>query len=213
MRLKIVQAGEPVLRQAARPLTRDEILGDEIQSLIHDMKETMHDAPGVGLAAPQVGISLQLAVIEDREDVLRDLPPQDLIERERRPVPFHAIINPRITFSGDDKVAFYEGCLSVAGFSAVVPRARAIRAEYLDERGEVARLRLPDGTLEFSSTKSITCKALSTSIACTLAPSPRSTIGIAFGRANRSAKFPALPAARPLEISPHAGKSTPTFPS
>jgi peptide deformylase len=136
VRLKIVQAGEPVLRQAARPLTRDEILGDEIQSLIHDMKETMHDAPGVGLAAPQVGISLQLAVIEDREDVLRDLPPQDLIERERRPVPFHAIINPRITFSGDDKVAFYEGCLSVAGFSAVVPRARAIRAEYLDERGE-----------------------------------------------------------------------------
>lgn len=136
MRLKIVQAGEPVLRQAARPLTRDEILGDEIQSLIHDMKETMHDAPGVGLAAPQVGISLQLAVIEDREDVLRDLPPQDLIERERRPVHFHAIINPRITFSGDDKVAFYEGCLSVAGFSAVVPRARAIRVEYLDERGE-----------------------------------------------------------------------------
>jgi peptide deformylase len=136
VRLKIVQAGEPVLRQAARPLTRDEILGDEIQRLIHDMKETMHDAPGVGLAAPQVGISLQLAVIEDREDVLRDLPPQDLIERERRPVPFHAIINPRITFSGDDKVAFYEGCLSVAGFSAVVPRARAIRAEYLDERGE-----------------------------------------------------------------------------
>jgi peptide deformylase len=136
VRLKIVQAGEPVLRQAARPLTRDEILGDEIQRLIHDMKETMRDAPGVGLAAPQVGVSLQLAVIEDREDVLRDLPAQDLIERERRPVPFHAVINPRITFSGDDKVAFYEGCLSVAGFSAVVPRSRAIRVEYLDERGE-----------------------------------------------------------------------------
>ena len=136
MRLKIEQAGEPVLRQAAHPLTRDEILGDKIQRLIRDMKETMHDAPGVGLAAPQVGVSLQLAVIEDREDLLKDLPPKDLIERDRRPVPFHAIINPQITFSGDDKVAFYEGCLSVAGFSAVVPRARVIRVEYLDERGE-----------------------------------------------------------------------------
>jgi peptide deformylase len=131
-----VQAGEPVLRQAARPLTRDEILGDEIQRLIREMEETMHDAPGVGLAAPQVGVSLQVAVIEDREDVLQELPPQDLIERERRPVPFHVIINPRITHSGDDKVAFYEGCLSLAGFSAVVPRARAVRVEYLDERGE-----------------------------------------------------------------------------
>jgi len=136
VRLKIVQAGEPVLRQAARPLTRDEILGDEIQRLIREMEETMHDAPGVGLAAPQVGVSLQVAVIEDREDVLQELPPQDLIERERRPVPFHVIINPRITHSGDDKVAFYEGCLSLAGFSAVVPRARAVRVEYLDERGE-----------------------------------------------------------------------------
>src|SRR5208282_4673038 len=68
MRLKIVQAGEPVLRQTARPLIRQEILGDEIQRLIRDMKETMQDAPGVGLAAPQVGLSLQVAVIEDREE-------------------------------------------------------------------------------------------------------------------------------------------------
>jgi peptide deformylase len=58
VRLKIVQAGEPVLRQAARSLTRQEILGDEIQRLIYDMRETMRDAPGVGLAAPQVGLSL-----------------------------------------------------------------------------------------------------------------------------------------------------------
>src|ERR1700689_1721241 len=136
MRLKIMQAGEPVLRQTARALTRDEILGDEIRSLIRDMKETMHDAPGVGLAAPQVGLSLQLAVIEDREDLLKSLPAEELAEKDRRPVPFHAIVNPQITFSGDDKVTFYEGCLSLGGFSAVVPRARTIRVEYLDEQGE-----------------------------------------------------------------------------
>ncbi|MGA8271654.1 MAG: peptide deformylase, partial [Candidatus Sulfotelmatobacter sp.] len=136
MRLKIVQAGEPVLRQSARPLTRDEILGDEVQRLIRDMKETMYDAPGVGLAAPQIGLSLQLAVIEDREDLLQDLPPRELAEKDRRPVPFHTIINPQITFVEDNNVAFYEGCLSVTGFSAIVPRARVIRVDYLDEQGE-----------------------------------------------------------------------------
>src|ERR1700691_4818415 len=136
VRLKIVQAGEPVLRQAARPLTRQEILGDEIQRLIHDMRETMRDAPGVGLAAPQIGLSLQLAVIEDREELLKDLPPQELADKDRKPVPFHVIINPRITMTGDDEAFFYEGCLSLAGFSAVVPRARAVRVEYLDEKGE-----------------------------------------------------------------------------
>lgn len=136
MRLKIVQAGDPVLRQVARPLTRHEILGDDIQRLIRDMRETMQDAPGVGLAAPQVGVSLQLAVIEDREEWLKNLPPQELAEKDRRPVPFHVIINPQITFSADEKVIFYEGCLSLAGFSAVVPRTGAVRVEYLDEKGE-----------------------------------------------------------------------------
>jgi peptide deformylase len=136
VRLKIVQAGEPVLRQTARALTRPEILGDEIQRLIRGLRETMQDAPGVGLAAPQVGLSVQLAVIEDREEFLKDLPPQELAQKDRKPVPFHVIINPQITFSGDDRVVFYEGCLSLAGFSAVVPRARAVRVEYLDEKGE-----------------------------------------------------------------------------
>jgi peptide deformylase len=141
VRLKIVQAGEPVLRQSARPLTRQEILGEEIQRLIHDMRETMRDAPGVGLAAPQIGLSLQLAVIEDREEFLKDVPPQELAEKDRRPVPFHVMINPvitkpKMTLTEDDKASFYEGCLSLAGFSAVVPRARAVRVEYLDEQGE-----------------------------------------------------------------------------
>jgi peptide deformylase len=124
------------LRQTARALTRHEILGDEIQRLIDSMKETMRDAPGVGLAAPQVGLSLQLAVIEDREEVLRDLPTHELAEKDRHAVPFHVIINPQVTLLGNEKVAFYEGCLSLAGFSAVVPRARTVRVEYLDEKGE-----------------------------------------------------------------------------
>ena len=137
MRLKIVQAGDPVLREAARPLTPQEIGSDETQRLIRDMKETMYDAPGVGLAAPQVGVPLQLAVIEDREEYLKALPERELLEKERKPVPFHVLINPRIVAQGSDRVEFYEGGLSLAGFSAVVPRARTARVEYFDECGEL----------------------------------------------------------------------------
>ena len=136
MILKIVQVGDPVLREPARPLTLAEIASAETQQLIRDMRETMYDAPGVGLAAPQIGLPLQLAVIEDPESIVDDVPEQELAEKQRRPVPFHVIINPLITRLGEDNAHFYEGCLSLSGFSAVVPRARTIRVEYLDERGE-----------------------------------------------------------------------------
>lgn len=136
MRLKIVQAGDPVLREVARPLALQEIHSDETQRLIRDMKETMYDAPGVGLAAPQVGVPLQLAVIEDREEYLKSLPEPELLEKERKPVPLHVLINPRMVGQGNDRVEFYEGCLSLAGFSAVVSRARTVRVEYFDECGE-----------------------------------------------------------------------------
>ena len=133
--LEIVQAGNPVLRQQARPLTPAEIAGSDLQKLIDSMRKTMHEAPGVGLAAPQVGLSIQLAVIEDREEYHKDVPVEQLRERDRRPVPFHAIINPKIVEASNDQVEFYEGCLSLAGFSALVPRARRVRVEYLDEDG------------------------------------------------------------------------------
>ncbi|MGB6544372.1 MAG: peptide deformylase [Candidatus Acidiferrales bacterium] len=136
MILKIAQAGDPVLRQPARPLTRQEISGAETQQLIRDMRETMYDAPGVGLAAPQIGLPLQIAVIEDPESILDDVPPEDLALKDRRPVPFHVIINPVIARLSEESAYFYEGCLSLAGFSAVVPRARAVRVEYFDERGD-----------------------------------------------------------------------------
>ena len=141
MRLKIVQAGDPVLRRMARPLKPDEIRGPDIQRLIQDMRETMHDAPGVGLAAPQVGLSLQLAVIEDREEVLRDLPPELLAERDRKPVQFHAIINPVIRAQSAESVDFFEGCLSVVGFVALVPRARSLTVECFDEHGQARTIK------------------------------------------------------------------------
>ena len=136
MRLKILQAGEPVLRAQARPLTHQEVTTDEIRRLINDMRETMHDAPGVGLAAPQVGVPLQLAVIEDREDYLKAISPAELEEKERAPVPFHVIINPKIELLGNDNAQFFEGCLSLSGFSALVPRSREVRVTYWDEHAE-----------------------------------------------------------------------------
>lgn len=136
MRLKILQVGEPVLREAARILTEAEIQSDNIQKLILDMRETMHQALGVGLAAPQVGLPLQLAVIEDKEEYFKDIAAEDLRERERRPISFRVIINPQIVFTSDSVVEFFEGCLSLTGFSAVVPRATSVRVECLDENGE-----------------------------------------------------------------------------
>jgi peptide deformylase len=135
VRLKIVQVGDPVLRQAARELSTSEIASAEIQALIALMRDTMRDAPGVGLAAPQVGMSLQIAVIEDKEEYLKDISAEQLADRERKPVPFHVIINPKIALEPDATVEFFEGCLSLAGFSALVPRARRVRVECLDERG------------------------------------------------------------------------------
>jgi peptide deformylase len=140
VRLQIVQAGEEVLRVRARDLSREEIPGSKIQELIEHMKETMRHAPGVGLAAPQVGHSLQLAVIEDREEYHRKLTADQLAERQRQPVPFHVIINPRIVSFDSASVEFFEGCLSVAGYSAIVPRARSVTVEYLNELGETKRV-------------------------------------------------------------------------
>jgi len=133
MPLQIVQVGEPVLRHRARPLSKAEILSSELQRLIEEMRETMREAPGVGLAAPQIGSDLQLAVIEDREQYHKDIDPAQLAARERRPVPFTVLVNPEITWRSDDTKDFFEGCLSLSGFSAIVPRARGVRVNYLDE--------------------------------------------------------------------------------
>jgi len=134
--LRILQAGEEVLRMCAAALTPEQILSDDAQALIAAMQETMRAAPGVGLAAPQIGIPWQLAVIEDPEEFHASIPETDLAERERRHVPFHVIINPVIELLGDERREFFEGCLSVDGFSAIVPRARQVRVQCLNEKAE-----------------------------------------------------------------------------
>ena len=126
MLLKIVQAGDPVLRNGTRPITRDEIQSAEFQQLVEWMRETMRDAPGVGLAAPQIGLPLRMAMIEDHADVP---------DMERKPVPFHVIINPTLS-AGTTTVEHFEGCLSIEGFQAKVPRAHSVQVEAWDHHGE-----------------------------------------------------------------------------
>jgi peptide deformylase len=135
-RLKIVQAGDPVLRQKGRPLTAAEIAMPAIQDLIALMRDTMRDAPGVGLAAPQIGLAIQLAVIEDQPEYTQGISPAVLAQREREAVPFMVLVNPRIIEYSEDTVEFFEGCLSVAGFSALVKRSRRVKVEYLDENAQ-----------------------------------------------------------------------------
>jgi len=136
MRLKIVSVGEAVLRTSVRALSVDEIRSARIRDLIEHMRETLGDAPGVGLAAPQVGLPLQLAVIEDKAEYQRNLSEQELNERERKPVPFQVLVNPRLTLLSAPDVLFFEGCLSLPGFTAMVPRARKVAVDALDHTGE-----------------------------------------------------------------------------
>ena len=133
---EIVQVGHPVLRGQARPLSPGEIRGRKIHTLIDRMRSAMQQAPGVGLAAPQIAMPLQLAVIEDRAEYHKEASAAHLAERGRRPVPFHAVINPVIVDRSAETAEFFEGCLSLPGFSALVPRALRVTVECLDERGE-----------------------------------------------------------------------------
>jgi peptide deformylase len=140
MRIKIASIGEPVLRGEARPLAAQEIGTQHIRDLIEHMRETLSDAPGVGLAAPQIGEPLQLAIIEDKAEYHANLSAVDLAERERGPLPFHVLINPQIHLLSPPEVTFFEGCLSLPGFTGIVPRARRVLVEALDHLGHPVRI-------------------------------------------------------------------------
>ncbi|MFS0698496.1 peptide deformylase [Cellulomonas sp. 179-A 4D5 NHS] len=126
----VVQAGHPVLRAVAEPYD-GQLDAEELTALVELMRRTMHAAPGVGLAAPQIGLSLALAVVEDPGM----LDPDVEQVRERPRLPFRVLVNPRYEAVGDERASFYEGCLSVVGYQAVVARHRSVRLTGVDEAG------------------------------------------------------------------------------
>jgi peptide deformylase len=135
--LQIVKLPDEVLRQKARPVTK---FDDALQILIDDMIETMRVANGVGLAAPQIGQSIQLAVIET-------LPQTD---EEGNDIPdsreLFVIANPRIVWESRDVIDGIEGCLSIPGYVGEVERAYAVRVRAQDRRGKPLKLRLKGWT-------------------------------------------------------------------
>jgi peptide deformylase len=132
----IVQTGAEVLRLRAQPVTPEQLASPDFQALIERMVGAMRAAPGVGLAAPQVGVSLQVLVLEDRAELQASLTADELAERERVPVPLRVFVNPTLTPIGEEQVTFFEGCLSVSGYAALVKRWREVEVTGLDERGQ-----------------------------------------------------------------------------
>jgi peptide deformylase len=122
--LKVARLGHPVLRRVADPIPSQEIAGPEIQALIQDMFETMDEYNGVGLAAPQVHVSKQLALVGGETD------------DDGTPL-VRVVINPEITPTTDKLFGMYEGCLSLPGMRGYVERPAAVHVRYLDEDGEV----------------------------------------------------------------------------
>jgi peptide deformylase len=125
---KIMTLPDPILRRKARPVT---IFDAELQTLIDDMIDTMRDAPGVGLAAPQVGISVRVIVVEYAEDEENDQATKKL----------YVMINPEIKTASEDTDVAVEGCLSVPGWQGEVERALAVTVKGLTRRGQPMKVK------------------------------------------------------------------------
>jgi peptide deformylase len=132
--LKIARIGHPIVRTAAKPVPKSAFGDPAFQSLIDDMRESMYEYEGVGVAAPQVHVGLRLAVLE--------VPGSD--DRGEAAVPFTVLANPKITPIGDEVEQGWEGCLSIPDLRGAVPRLKRIRLEALDRHGKPFSLEVSD---------------------------------------------------------------------
>jgi len=118
---------EDVLRQKAKPV---ETFDEELQDLVENMIETMRDAPGVGLAAPQIGVSKQVIVVEFGDENDETIPEQ-----------LYVFINPEIVNQSEERIAGLEGCLSVPGYVGEVERSQVITVRGQDQYGKKKKIR------------------------------------------------------------------------
>ena len=132
--LKIARIAHPVLRAPAEPVAKSAFKDPLFQKLVDDMRETMYEYEGVGLAAPQVHEGLRLAVIELG----------DGDERTETAVPFMVLVNPVVTPIGDETLCSYEGCLSIPDLRGVVPRFKKLKLEARDRHGKAYSLEAED---------------------------------------------------------------------
>ncbi len=134
----IVRAGHPLLRALAEPITEEEFGGKSLRDLVRTMIEAMRRAPGVGLAAPQIGVGKRVIVLEDAERLMAALNQEQRLLRARVPFALRVLVNPEIETAADKEpgAVFFEGCLSVPGFSALVPRHLSVTVRARDEKGD-----------------------------------------------------------------------------
>lgn len=121
----VLKMGEPLLLQTAKPIEQFDTA--ELHALIRDMEDTMESLNGAGLAAPQIGVSLQVVIFGF------DHNPRYPRAEE---VPFTVLINPKLMPLSDDKEDDWEGCLSVPGMRGVVPRYKQLRYQGFDQYGK-----------------------------------------------------------------------------
>ena len=137
----IAFAGDPVLRAAASPVPPSMFDTPELHALVDEMVAVMRAAPGVGLAAPQIGVGLQIIVLEDDDESMAHLSEAERKERGRIRVPVTAIVNPVLRRLGEADDTFAEGCLSIPGYSALVARAHEVEVTGLAPDGSTLSLR------------------------------------------------------------------------
>jgi peptide deformylase len=135
--MPITQAGDPILRRPARPIATGNIRSTETRRLIEALHHVLSETSGVGLAAPQIGVGLRAVVIQDRLEYLAAIPPERLVELDRAPIQPYALINPRLELLGGRTRTFFEGCLSVDGYRALVARHDTVRVQYCTPDGEL----------------------------------------------------------------------------
>lgn len=136
MPLKLYQTGQPVLRKNAKVVSKELLAQKQTQELIDLMVETLRDAPGVGLAVPQVGEPSRIFVVEDRAEYHKQVPKDVLRSQERKPVSLKVFVNPELEVTEQDDALFFEGCLSIDGYVAAVPRAKTVKIKALDRHGK-----------------------------------------------------------------------------
>ncbi|XP_045830111.1 peptide deformylase 1A, chloroplastic/mitochondrial [Trifolium pratense] len=130
-----VKAGDPVLHEPAQEIDPSEIKSEKVQKIIDDMIRVMRKAPGVGLAAPQIGIPSRIIVLEDTKEYISYAPKEEIKAQDRRPFDLLVIVNPKLKNKSNKTALFFEGCLSVDGFRAVVERYLDVEVTGLDRNG------------------------------------------------------------------------------
>ncbi|KAM7471700.1 hypothetical protein LguiA_009883 [Lonicera macranthoides] len=132
----IVKAGDPVLHEPARDVSPEEIGSERIQKIVDDMVKVMRSAPGVGLAAPQIGIPLKIIVLEDTKEYISYATKEETKAQDRRPFDLLVFFNPKLKNKSNKTALFFEGCLSVDGFRAMVERYLEVEVAGLDRDGQ-----------------------------------------------------------------------------